>query len=87
MENLKSYHPGITTIGILMNCFLLSFCTIKTHKPTYLNKHYTLEINAGVKNLLDQFQTDLDKGMDRDAGFIYGPATPRTYFVGINLKI
>ena len=36
MENLKSYHPGITTIGILMNCFLLSFCTIKTHKPTYL---------------------------------------------------
>ena len=52
-----------------------------------LYKHYTLEINAGVKNLLDQFQTDLDKGMDRDAGFIYGPATPRTFFAGINLKI
>lgn len=52
-----------------------------------LYKHYTLEINAGVKNLLDHFQTDLDKGMDRDAGFIYGPATPRTYFAGINLKI
>ena len=52
-----------------------------------LYKHYTLEINAGVKNLLDQFQSDLDKGMDRDAGFIYGPATPRTFFAGINLKI
>ena len=52
-----------------------------------LYKHYTLEINAGVKNLLDQFQTDLDKGMDRDAGYIYGPATPRTFFAGINLKI
>ena len=52
-----------------------------------LYKHYTLEINAGVKNILDQFQSDLDKGMDRDAGFIYGPATPRTYFVGVNLKI
>ena len=52
-----------------------------------LYKHYTLEINAGVKNILDHFQSDLDKGMDRDAGFIYGPATPRTYFVGINLKI
>ena len=52
-----------------------------------LYKHYTLEINAGIKNILDQFQSDLDKGMDRDAGFIYGPATPRTYFVGINLKI
>lgn len=52
-----------------------------------LYKHYTLEINAGVKNILDQFQSDLDKGMDRDAGFIYGPATPCTFFVGINLKI
>ena len=52
-----------------------------------LYKHYTLEINAGVKNILDQFQSDLDKGMDRDAGFIYGPATPRTFFAGINLKI
>ena len=52
-----------------------------------LYKHYTLEINAGVKNILDHFQRDLDQGMDRDAGYIYGPATPRTYFAGINLKI
>jgi outer membrane receptor for ferrienterochelin and colicins len=52
-----------------------------------LYKHYTLEINAGVKNLLDHFQQDLDKGMDRDAGYIYGPATPRTFFAGVNLKI
>ena len=53
--------------------------------PIY--KHYTLEINVGVKNLLDHFQQDLDKGMDRDAGYIYGPATPRTFFAGVNLKI
>ena len=52
-----------------------------------LYKHYTLEINAGIKNILDQYQSDIDKGMDRDAGFIYGPANPRTYFAGINLKI
>jgi outer membrane receptor for ferrienterochelin and colicins len=52
-----------------------------------LYKHYTLEINAGVKNILDHFQRDLDKGMDRDAGFVYGPAAPRTFFAGVNLKI
>ena len=52
-----------------------------------LYKHYTLEINAGVKNVLDHFQKDIDKGMDRDAGYIYGPAAPRTYFAGVNLKI
>ena len=53
--------------------------------PIY--KHYTLEINAGVKNILDHFQRDLDQGVDRDAGFVYGPAAPRTFFAGINLKI
>ena len=42
MESLKFYHPGITTIGILMNCFLLSFCTIKTHIPTFLPQPITL---------------------------------------------
>ncbi|MBR5327134.1 MAG: TonB-dependent receptor [Paludibacteraceae bacterium] len=52
-----------------------------------LYKHYTLEINAGIKNILDQFQRDIDKGMDRDAGFVYGPAAPRTFFAGVNLKI
>jgi len=25
--------------------------------------------------------------MNRDAGYVYGPSTPRTFFAGINLKI
>lgn len=52
-----------------------------------LYKNYTLEINAGVKNLLDHYQSDMDKGMHKDAGYIYGPSIPRSYFVGVNLKI
>ncbi len=52
-----------------------------------LYKNYTLEISAGVKNLLDQYQKDLDKGMNKDASYIYGPFTPRSYFIGLNLKI
>ncbi|MBR1877776.1 MAG: TonB-dependent receptor [Paludibacteraceae bacterium] len=53
----------------------------------HLYKHYCLEVSAGVKNLLDQYQTDLDKGVDRDADYIYGPSQPRTYFVGLSLKL
>ena len=52
-----------------------------------LYRFYTLEINAGVKNVLDSFQTDIDKGINRDAGYLYGPSLPRTYFIGLNLKI
>lgn len=53
----------------------------KAHTP------YTLEIAVGVKNLLDQFQRDIDQGMDRDASYIYGPSLPRSWFVNLNLKI
>ena len=53
----------------------------------HLYKHYCLELNIGVKNVLDHFQRDLDKGSNRDSGYIYGPSLPRTYFAGFNLKI
>jgi outer membrane receptor for ferrienterochelin and colicins len=53
----------------------------------HLYKHYSLEVNGGVKNVLDQFQPDLDKGPDRDANYIYGPTQPRTYFLGLALKL
>jgi outer membrane receptor for ferrienterochelin and colicins len=46
-----------------------------------------MELSCGVKNLLNQFQPDLDKGKDRDAAYIYGPALPRTWFFGLNLKL
>ncbi len=46
-----------------------------------------LQINAGVKNILDQFQSDLDVGAERDASYIYGPVFPRTYFFGIKFTI
>ena len=53
----------------------------------HLYKHYCLELSAGVKNILDQYQRDLDQGPLRDAGYIYGTTIPRTYFIGVALKI
>ena len=52
-----------------------------------LYRLYSLEINAGVKNIFDSFQRDIDQGIDRDAGYIYGPSLPRTYFFGLNFKL
>lgn len=53
----------------------------------HLYKQYCLEISAGIKNILDHFQQDIDKGEFRDANYIYGPSTPRTYFVGLAFKL
>lgn len=42
-----------------------------------------LQLFAGVKNLLDAYQADFDRGVDRDAGYVYGPAAPRTWYGGL----
>ena len=60
---------------------------IRLAYDVHLYKQYCLEISCGVKNVLDQFQRDIDKGEFRDASYIYGPSMPRTYFVGLNLKL
>ena len=45
-----------------------------------------LELFGGVKNIFDAYQTDFDSGKNRDSNYVYGPATPRTVFVGLRLK-
>ena len=56
-------------------------------KKVHLYKQYCLEISCGVKNILDQFQRDIDRGEFRDANYIYGPTIPRTWFAGLSLKL
>lgn len=42
-----------------------------------------LQVNGGVGNIFNAYQRDLDKGVDRDSGYFYGPSQPRNYFVGL----
>lgn len=51
-----------------------------------LMQAFTLQINGGVTNLFNAYQTDFDKGADRDAGYIYGPSTPRSFFMGCKIS-
>ncbi len=44
------------------------------------------EIYTGVKNLFNAYQDVFDIGKNRDSNFVYGPAQPRTFYVGLNLK-
>lgn len=40
----------------------------------------------GVHNILDDYQEDLETGVGRDVGYVYGPRFPRSLFIGIGLK-
>ena len=50
-----------------------------------LRDHMNLQLSAGVQNIFDSFQKDLDKGEFRDSGYFYGPTAPRTFFVGVKI--
>ena len=45
-----------------------------------------LEVFGGVKNVLDAYQTDFDSGKNRDSNYVYGPAMPRTAFLGLKIS-
>lgn len=45
-----------------------------------------MQLSSGVKNIFNSFQKDLDQGPLRDAGYVYGPALPRTVYVGVKFS-
>ena len=55
-------------------------------KITYhfdINPRFHVELSGGVKNIFNAYQDDFDQGPTRDSDYIYGPALPRTYFIGL----
>ncbi len=46
-----------------------------------------LQLNGGVQNILNSYQNDFDKGIDRDSKYIYGPAMPRSFSLGLKVWI
>jgi len=48
-------------------------------------KHFSIELAGGVQNIFNSFQNDFDTGATRDSDYVYGPARPRTFFVGLKI--
>lgn len=57
---------------------------ISYSKPLY--SEVQIQLSAGIQNLFNAYQNDLDSGPDRDAGYFYGPMRPRTIFVGVKVQ-
>lgn len=59
---------------------------IKLSYDFHLYKEIGIEVNAGIQNIFNAYQSDFDQGKKRDASYIYGPATPRSYFAGVKFS-
>jgi outer membrane receptor for ferrienterochelin and colicins len=56
---------------------------LKWAKQIKLARQSNMEVSAGMQNILNSFQKDLESGTNRDAGYIYGPIRPRTVFAAL----
>ncbi len=52
----------------------------------FLGDRIQLETFIGVRNLTDARQRDVDRGPHRDSNYVYGPGTPRSFFMGIRCR-
>lgn len=59
---------------------------IKLSYDFHIYKDINLEVNAGVQNIFEAYQSDFDQGRKRDSAYIYGPAAPRSYFAGVKIS-
>jgi len=50
-----------------------------------LARHFSLNLNTGVKNLSNAYQKDLQIGIDRDPSYLYGPSLPRRFYLGMDI--
>lgn len=51
-----------------------------------LYQEITVQVNGGVRNIFDSYQSDFDRGPKRDGGYMYGPGLPRSYFAGLKIS-
>jgi outer membrane receptor for ferrienterochelin and colicins len=45
-----------------------------------------LELFGGIRNITNAYQDDFDSGKNRDSNYVYGPAAPRSLFLGLRLR-
>lgn len=82
---LVEHHAGMIAQNVTMETPDFWDMGFKAAYELKVYRSFSLQINAGVQNMLNSFQKDFDSGADRDSGYIYGPTLPRSFFMGIKL--
>jgi outer membrane receptor for ferrienterochelin and colicins len=59
---------------------------LKLQRPINITENCHLSVFLGAYNLFDSYQEDLDKGEDRDSGYVYGPAKPTCFYTGFEFS-
>lgn len=83
---LVEHKAGYITKDVAVNTPDFYELNLKAAYDFNLYKNITMQVNAGVQNLFNAYQSDFDRGAKRDSGYIYGPGMPRSYFAGVKMS-
>jgi outer membrane receptor for ferrienterochelin and colicins len=59
---------------------------LKVERSLRVSESTGFTVFVGGYNLRNSYQKDLDQGIDRDSGYVYGPAKPRSFYVGFDFS-
>lgn len=80
-----AYESGLQKpIGIYETPDYLTF-NLKFGYDFQITDEFTFQIYCGIRNMFNSYQNDFDKGIFRDASYIYGPVRPRVFFAGLKI--
>lgn len=60
---------------------------IKLNYDFTISRNYVFQFNCGIPNIFQSYRRDFGRGTFRDAGYIYAPGLPRSWFAGIKLSL
>ena len=78
---------SVTDVDLAVNTKSFFDASIKLNYTLRLFNRVNLDINAGVSNIFNSYQSDFDKGPKRDSGYIYGPSLPRCLNADVTISI
>jgi len=84
---LVQHFAGYIPKDIQVNTPVFFDLNIKLSYDFKLMSNAKLQVDGGIENIFNSYQNDFDKGVFRDSKYIYGPALPRSFFVGLKIII
>ncbi len=80
--NMEAANANTETLNDTPDFFVVD---LGISKQFALSKDIDLTLRAGIDNVFDDYQDDLEVGPSRDSDYVYGPRYPRTFMIGARL--
>ncbi|MCC9165555.1 TonB-dependent receptor [Pontibacter harenae] len=79
--------PGVTEDELTTSQTIWENNLKLAYRFTLKSIQQDLQLHLGVQNILNEYQQDFDIGKNRDSNYVYGPARPRTFFLGMKFGL